>query len=462
MDPFTIGNVIAGKYEITRVLGQGGMGVVVAARHRELGELVALKFLRPSSGEKPESFARFAREARTANRIKNEHVARVYDAGTADGAPFMVMEYLTGEDLAHVLGRGPLPAAEAVDLLLQACEAVADAHNLGIVHRDLKPANLFVTTSSDGAPFVKVLDFGISKSLALGDPSVTATAAVMGSPLYMSPEQLASSRSVDARADVWSLGVILYEMLAGKTPFAGESFATLSAAILRGTYVPVSELRPDCPPALEQAIAGAPARDRDARLPSVAAFAVAITSSGSEAAGLSLRRIERIAARVPPASEPAEGEAGGTTTPQGPPSSVARVMDAPGEVTQPPPLGTSVAPPARRALSPIARLGLVGGAAGLLVVAAVVGLQRATGSPAAASSAASGEAQPVPAADTAVATSTALVDGGELRWHATPLAWKGLTFGNFAVAQPPTHDHPEGVIAALGFDTRSEDRTVIS
>ncbi|MGH7293393.1 MAG: serine/threonine-protein kinase [Polyangiaceae bacterium] len=280
MDPFTIGNVIAGKYEITRVLGQGGMGVVVAARHRELGDLVALKFLRPSSSDKPESYARFAREARTANRIKNEHVARVYDAGTVDGCPFMVMEYLTGEDLAHVLrSRGPLPAAEAVDLLLQACEAIADAHNLGIVHRDLKPANLFLTTSADGAPFVKVLDFGISKSEAPGDPSVTATAAVMGSPLYMSPEQLASSRTVDARADVWSLGVILYEMLAGTRPFAGESFALLSAAILRGTYAPVSELRPDCPPPLEQAIAGALARDREARLPTVPAFAAAIAGS---------------------------------------------------------------------------------------------------------------------------------------------------------------------------------------
>ncbi|HEY8086912.1 MAG TPA: protein kinase [Polyangiaceae bacterium] len=462
MDPFTIGNVIAGKYEITRVLGQGGMGVVVAARHRDLGELVALKFLRPSSSERPESHARFAREARTATRIKNEHVARVYDTGTADGHPFLVMEYLTGEDLARVLRRrGPLPAAEAVDLLLQACEAIADAHNLGIVHRDLKPANLFVTTSSDGAPFVKVLDFGIARSLSPGDPSVTATAAVVGSPLYMSPEQLASSRTVDARADVWSLGVILYEMLAGATPFAGESFATLSAAILRGTYAPVSSLRPDCPPPLEEAIAGALARDRDARLPTVAAFAAAIAPCGTEAARVSLQRIERIAARVPPAGETVEGDTGGATAPQDPPSSVARVMDAPGEITQPPALGTSVALPARRALPPLARFGLVGAAAGLLVVAAVIGVRRTAGSPAAA--AATGvEAPAIPGSDAAAATSTGSGDAGEPRWQATPLAVTGFSLGNFAVAQPPGHDHPAGVIGALGFAPSSGDRTAIS
>ncbi len=155
MEPFKIGDLVAGKYEITRVLGRGGMGVVVAARHRELGEDVALKFLRPSSTDRPESYARFAREARTATRIKSEHVARVYDVGAVDGAPFIVMECLTGEDLARVIKRrGALPPAEAVDLLLQACEAVAEAHTLGIVHRDLKPANLFLTARTDGSGHV--------------------------------------------------------------------------------------------------------------------------------------------------------------------------------------------------------------------------------------------------------------------------------------------------------------------
>jgi serine/threonine protein kinase len=209
---FEVGDVIAGKYEVTRVLGQGGMGLVVAAFHRDLDALVALKFLLPSLRESPQSKERFTREARTVMRLRNEHVARVHDVGDVDGTPFIVMEYLTGEDLAKALARrGPLAVDEAVDLLLQACEAVAEAHKLGIVHRDLNPANLFVTTGSDGLPFVKVLDFGISKSTAAGDLSVTASAAVVGSPLYMSPEQLTTSRSVDARADVWALGVILYE-----------------------------------------------------------------------------------------------------------------------------------------------------------------------------------------------------------------------------------------------------------
>jgi serine/threonine-protein kinase len=466
LDPFKIGDVIAGKYEITRLLGQGGMGVVVAARHRELGDLVALKFLRPSYSERAESYARFAREARTANRIKNEHVARVFDAGMANGVPFMVMEYLTGEDLARVLRRrGALPAAEAVDLLLQACEAVADAHNLGIVHRDLKPANLFVTTSADGLPFVKVLDFGISKSTSLGDPSVTATAAVVGSPLYMSPEQLASSRTVDARADVWSLGVILYEMLTGTTPFAGESFATLAAAILRGTYTPVSKLRPDCPPPLEAAIAETLARDRGARLPTVAAFAARIAPCGSEAARASCERIERIAARVAPPPGPGEGDAGGTTTvQQGPPSEVARVMEAPGEVTQPQALGRSVATPEQRPrrLPQLARLALGAGAAGLVVAAAVVGLQHTSSSPSVGNDHVSPTGSASASAPDADAPPTNPVSASAGGWQATPITDEGHYLGDFAVAASPSREHPGGVIAALAFAPSAGTDTAIT
>jgi len=464
LEPFAIGAVIAGKYEITRVLGQGGMGVVVAARHRELGELVALKFLRGALTDKPESYARFAREARTATRIKNEHVARVFDVGTVDGVPFMVMEHLAGDDLARVIRRrGPLPVAEAVDLLLQACEAIADAHNLGIVHRDLKPANLFVTAGSDGTPFVKVLDFGISKSTGPGDLSVTASAAVVGSPLYMSPEQLASSRSVDARADVWALGVILYEMLTGKTPFAGESFATLAVAILRGTCTPASELRPDVPAALEEAIAGALARDPASRSASVAAFARRIAPSGSDAARASCQRIERIAARVTPSSEPAEGEADGATVEQVPPSSVARALEAPGEITQPPALGRSVDPPApRRGLPRVATLALAAGAAGLVITTAVLGVQRLSESPS------SSGATPFPAAGgqtDAVAVDGATddpdagadevdapsADDSGVQWLGTPITEDGFHLGDFAVAGSSSRKHPRGVVAALGY-----------
>jgi serine/threonine-protein kinase len=452
LEPFRIGDVVAGKYEITRLLGQGGMGVVMAARHRELGELVALKFLRSTSGERPESLARFAREARTASRIKNEHVARVYDAGTVDGVPFIVMEHLQGEDLARVLKRrGPLPGVEAVDLLLQACEAIAEAHNLGIVHRDLKPANLFVTTASDGTPFVKVLDFGISKSTSAVDASVTATAALLGSPLYMSPEQLASSRGVDARADVWSLGVILYELLAGKTPFAGESFATLAAAILRGTYAPVSELRPDVPAPLEEAIAAALARESADR-PTVAAFAARIAPCGSEAALASRQRIERIAARLPPAPEPAEEDAAGATVPQGPPSEVARVLEAPGEITQPPgltgSLAASVDAPARRPLPRLVQVALAVGGAGLLLGASVVGWQRATSpSPMPSASAASGAAGAMPVDADAMASPPP--DPNDPRWLATRIKVDGVDLGDFAVAALPSLEHPQGVVVAF-------------
>jgi hypothetical protein len=304
---FDVGRVILGKYEITRVLGKGGMGLVVAARHRELDRMVALKFLLPAFAADAASCARFAREARTATRIHDEHVASVFDVGTVDGTPFLVMEYLEGEDLARVLRRrGPLPVAEAADWLLQACEAVAAAHGLGIVHRDLKPANLFVTTRPDGTPLVKVLDFGISKSTVTSadDASVTASAAVLGSPRYMSPEQLRSSKAVDARTDVWALGVILYEVLTGTTPFPGQSIAEVVTEQFRGTYARPSERRAEIPAALDQVVAEALAYDAQARLASVDAFADRLAPFGSDAARASRERIARIAGRsVPPAAD---------------------------------------------------------------------------------------------------------------------------------------------------------------
>ena len=300
MAAFEVGDVILGKYEVTAVLGKGGMGVVLAARHRELGELVALKFLLPAR-DPAQASARFTREARTGMRIKNEHVPRVYDVSRVDDTPFMVMEHLTGQDLSKMIGeRGRLPIAEAVDLLLQACEAIADAHNLGIVHRDLKPANLFVTRAPDGTPLVKVLDFGISKSVAPEDAALTTTTAVMGSPLYMSPEQLTCSRDADARSDVWSLGVILYEMLAGTTPFAGDSMFALLGAIHAGAYAKLSTQRGDVPVALDELVADTLARRREARVPSVEAFAARLAPLGSDAARASHQRIQRISVRPPP------------------------------------------------------------------------------------------------------------------------------------------------------------------
>ncbi|HEY3664483.1 MAG TPA: serine/threonine-protein kinase, partial [Polyangiaceae bacterium] len=209
------GDVLAGKFRIERVLGQGAMGVVVAATHIQLDERVALKFLLPEALANADAVARFAREARAAVKIKSEHVVRVSDVGTLEsGSPYMVMEYLQGQDLSEwMTNHGTLNVSDAVEFLLQACEALAEAHALGIVHRDLKPANLFVTARRDGTPCIKVLDFGISKFTAPGSNlNMTKTSTIMGSPLYMSPEQLSSTRTVDARTDIWALGVILFEL----------------------------------------------------------------------------------------------------------------------------------------------------------------------------------------------------------------------------------------------------------
>ncbi|WP_437964049.1 protein kinase [Sorangium sp. So ce260] len=256
--PVNVGDVLAEKYEVERVLGEGGMGVVVAARHLLLGERVAIKFLLPQARERADLVARFLREGQAAARIRSEHVTRVYDVGTLGrGEPYLVMEYLEGIDLKALLReRGPLPVELACDYLLQACEALAEAHALGIVHRDLKPGNLFLSQRADGSPLIKVIDFGISK-MALAAEAVspkahdmTESSAMLGSPLYMAPEQMVSSKSVDARADVWSMGAILYQLLTGAMPFRGESVMEIYDRILEGPPR-LHGLRADVPDRLE-------------------------------------------------------------------------------------------------------------------------------------------------------------------------------------------------------------------
>src|SRR5882724_4501839 len=220
--------LLADKYRVERVLGQGGMGYVVAALHIQLQQRVAVKILMPDLCEDREAVERFLREARAAVRIQSEHVARVLDVGTLqDGSPYMVMEYLSGRDLARELDAlSQIPVLDAVHYVLHACEAVAEAHALGVIHRDLKPANLFLTYRNDGSPLVKVLDFGVAKALSRDSvelPSLTATQSVIGSPQYMSPEQVRSPKTVDFRTDVWSLGIILHELLTGAPPFDGDT-----------------------------------------------------------------------------------------------------------------------------------------------------------------------------------------------------------------------------------------------
>jgi len=299
------GDRIAGKYRVERVLGQGGMGVVVAAVHEQLDQHVALKFLLPKALENAEVVQRFAREARAAAKIHSEHVARVIDVGELpSGAPFMVMEYLEGRDLAEELeSRGPLPVADVVGHLLQASEALAEAHAAGIVHRDLKPANLFLAERPDGTYAIKVLDFGISKLKDSDDPesadmSLTKTATVMGSPLYMSPEQMRSARDVDHRGDIWSMGVIAYELLTGETPFAAENMTELISMVLLDDPRPLRERMPSVPEAVEQAVLRCLAKKPEHRYANVAQLARALAPFGTEQHPVSLARIEKILKRA--------------------------------------------------------------------------------------------------------------------------------------------------------------------
>jgi serine/threonine protein kinase len=271
------GDMLAGKYRVEKVLGEGAMGVVVAAMHVHLGERVALKFLKPELAGNQEVVARFLREAQAAVRIKGEHIARVSDVGTLEsGAPYMVMEYLTGSDLGAVIERrGKLDIPHAVDCVIQACDALAEAHSLGIVHRDLKPSNLFLTARPDGSALVKVLDFGIAKLLNSDPtkPQLTANGAVIGSPVYMSPEQILGKKTVDARSDVWQLGVILYELVSGECPFDGKTMADIMIAIGVHPAKPLRQVRPDAPAELEALIARCLEKDAAKRLPDVAALA---------------------------------------------------------------------------------------------------------------------------------------------------------------------------------------------
>ncbi len=291
------GDVLAGRYTIESVIGAGGMGVVLAARHTVLGQRVAVKFLLPDLAKRvPEAAERFVREARAAIHLKSEHVARVMDVGTeANGAAFMVMEFLEGKDLQRVSReQAPLGVAWVVDCVLQAAEALAEAHAAGIVHRDLKPANLFLTTHADGSPLVKVLDFGISKAAVPGERGITRTDAVMGSPGYMAPEQIRSAKHVDQRADVWGLGIVLYELLTGKPPFDGDNIATLSAQIVLETPAPADTVRAEIPHGLAQAVARCLEKDPAGRFQNVAALARALQPFGTPASAPIVDRIARI------------------------------------------------------------------------------------------------------------------------------------------------------------------------
>ncbi len=238
---WTVGSVISDKFEVVRVLGQGAMGVVVAARHIELDETVAIKFIHPELHDVPDIVSRFAREAKACARLGSEHIAKVMDVGVAPAiGPYIVMEYLDGHDLGSVLRKrgGGLPVHRACEYVMQVCEALALAHAAGIIHRDVKPDNLFLTRRGN-LDIIKVLDFGISKTPLAGrafggELRVNETACLMGTPLYMSPEQIRATHEVDHRSDLWSLGVVLFELLTGRTAFAGETLTQVCALVLEG------------------------------------------------------------------------------------------------------------------------------------------------------------------------------------------------------------------------------------
>ncbi len=278
-------DVLAAKYRLVRRIGEGGMGVVFEAVHTRIEQRVAIKMLLPEFVDVPDVVSRFEREARAAGKLRSENTTRVLDVDvTSDGMPYMVMEFLDGEDLGRVLQtRGTFAIADAVDAVLQACNAMAEAHAAGIVHRDLKPSNLFVTTRDRK---LKVLDFGISKVENDNDARVTSTQAVVGTPLYMSPEQVRSSKSVDARSDIWSLGIILYELIAGRTPFEGSTTAA-AVSICTEDPPPLSTFRSDVPAALENVIRAALEKDVTRRFPNVQSLAVALAPFGSGSVRLS-------------------------------------------------------------------------------------------------------------------------------------------------------------------------------
>ncbi len=264
------GAVVASSFEILRTIGSGGMGDVYQARRLRDGAIIALKILRLELLRDPEAVTRFRREGRAAAALRSPHAARIFDVGeTEQGQPFIVMEYLEGCDLMHEIDtRGALPVVEALSFVAQACHAMIEAHELGIVHRDLKPPNIFLATEGHRR-VAKVLDFGISKVQSINDARLTSTQMSFGSPLYMSPEQIRSTKLVDQRSDVWSLGVILYEALTGEPPFMGETPGALAVVISVEPHLPASHKNPQIPLGLDDVIAGALQKDPKKRYASV-------------------------------------------------------------------------------------------------------------------------------------------------------------------------------------------------
>jgi serine/threonine-protein kinase len=333
-----LGQVVADRYRIVRVLGVGGMGGVYEAEHLLIGKKVALKCLHREYARDRDIVERFKREARAATLIGNDHIIDVTDMGDLpDGAPFLVMEYLAGKPLAAVCEQGPMPIKRAVHVARQICSALGAAHEKGIVHRDLKPENCFLIERNGDPDFVKVLDFGISKMHSSGvDKGLTRTGMAMGTPSYMSPEQAQGSKNVDHRTDIWALGVILYEMLAARRPFDADSYPMLLMNIVATDPDPVAWYRKDLPPALADAVMKCLVKDQTQRVSTMRELAELLApfegldvspelqTPGEEAAGQRESATERFKAtaasrkKAPPTeADPAEERRSSGTQPDG-------------------------------------------------------------------------------------------------------------------------------------------------
>ena len=351
------GDLIASRFRVEAEIGRGAMGVVFRARdgstpgHRP----VAIKVLLPEAIDTPGATERFTNEAQAARGLTSEHTVRVFDAGTLDNAlPYMVMELLEGTDLETVLQqRGRLPVSEACDVLIQACDALMEAHARGMVHRDLKPGNLFAARLPNGLTQVKVLDFGLSKVAAqIRQVALTSTGTLLGTPYYMAPEQLRSSKDADPRADVWSLAVMLYEFLSGKVPFDGQSFGMLFAKIVSEQPPSLASVRPDVPAGISEIVDRGLKKNRDERYPDVTALASALAPFASPVGAALAKRMVEGPAQRPARSAAAAAKLGGTMLMAGPshmprPHSFAPPVSGPGPVARQAPSGgrISVAPP---------------------------------------------------------------------------------------------------------------------